>query len=76
MAVWAGYNVVMTTIREIESAIERLPEDQLQELREWFESFDAEVWDKEFEQDAHSGKLDRLAQRALDALGQGRCTEL
>ena len=66
----------MTTIREIEGAIERLPGDQLRELREWFESFDAEVWDKEFEQDAQSGKLDRLAQRALDALGQGRCTEL
>ena len=66
----------MTTIREIESAIERLPDDQLRELREWFESFDAEVWDKEFEQDAHSGKLDRLAQRALDALEQGRCKRL
>ncbi len=66
----------MTTIREIENAVEQLPDDQLREFREWFESFDAEVWDREFEQDAAGGKLDRLAQRALHAREQGGCTEL
>ena len=70
------YNVSMTTIHEIENAVEQLPDNQLREFREWFESFDAEVWDREFEQDAAGDKLGRLAQRALDALEQGGCTEL
>jgi hypothetical protein len=66
----------MTTVREIEDAVAHLPDSQLGEFRAWFTQFDAEAWDHEFEEDAESGKLDRLADKALADLAQGRCSEL
>ncbi len=48
------------TITEIEQAITQLsPQDYIR-LREWFEEFDAQMWDKQIEEDAKSGRLDRL----------------
>lgn len=66
----------MSTIAEIEQAIERLRPDELAKLREWFAQFDAAQWDRQFERDAKSGRLDALAAEALSDLREGRCTEL
>ena len=66
----------MSTVQEIETAVALLPEPELSKFRAWFAHFDAEAWDREFEEDARSGKLDRLADQALDDLAQGRCSEL
>ena len=66
----------MTTIQEIENAVAHLPKSEMGKFRVWFAEFDAEAWDREFEDDARSGKLDRLADQALDDLAQGRCSEL
>ena len=70
------YPFRMTTVREIEDAVTRLPGSDLDEFRAWFARFDAEAWDREFDKDARNGKLDRLADRALADLAQGRCTGL
>ena len=51
----------MNNVNEIKEAIARLPEDELASLRHWFEEFDTEKWDKQFEDDVQSGKLDRVA---------------
>jgi hypothetical protein len=66
----------MTTVREIESAIEKLPRDKLADFRRWFEEYDAAQWDKEFEDDAKSGKLDKLAEKAFNDLEKGKCREI
>lgn len=66
----------MTTVKEIEQAIEHLPEVKLAEFRSWFMEFDAAQWDKQFERDVQSGKLDALAKKALEQLDANRCTEL
>ena len=66
----------MTTVREIENAAAHLPDSDLGEFRAWFAQFDAEAWDREFEEDAQSGKLDQLADKALADLAQGRCSDL
>lgn len=66
----------MSTVSEIERAIEQLPPDELARLRAWFAAFDAERWDRQFESDAADGRLDALAGEALDDLRQGRCTDL
>jgi hypothetical protein len=66
----------MSTIEEIEDAIRKLPAQNLAELRAWFAEFDAEAWDRQFEQDVHEGRLDSLADEALSDLRGGRCTEL
>jgi hypothetical protein len=39
-------------------------------------SFDADAWDRQFETDAQSRRLDRLAEEALRDLRGGRCTDL
>ena len=66
----------MTTVQEIEDAVAHLPDSELGKFRAWFVEFDAEAWDREFEEDAQGGRLDRLADRALKDLAQGRCSEL
>ena len=66
----------MTTVQEIEEAVIQLPEPELDTFRRWFEKFDAGLWDRQFEKDVQSGKLDSLADQALKDLEEGRCTEL
>ena len=66
----------MTTVKEIEEAVANLAKPELDKFRLWFEKFDAEVWDKQFEDDVRSGKLDQLADQALKDFEEGRCTKL
>jgi hypothetical protein len=42
----------------------------------WFAEFDAEAWDQQFETDVTTGKLDKLAEKALKHLREGNCTDL
>ena len=65
----------MLTVQEIEKAVAHLPRPDLDKFRAWFDTFDADAWDKQFEEDVQSGKLDRLADQALGDLNRGRCTE-
>jgi len=55
----------MSTVQEIESAVSKLPLDQLASFRAWFLEFDADAWDKQLEADMAAGCLDALAQEAL-----------
>ncbi len=66
----------MSTLDEIETAIRNLPVGDLAVLRDWFAEFDAEAWDRQFEQDVNDGRLDALAEEALQDLREGRCTDL
>ena len=66
----------MSTVSEIESAIQKLSRNELTALRNWFLAFDAEAWDKQFEEDVAAGRLDALADEAIRDLRAGRCTDL
>lgn len=66
----------MSSIDEIERAVRDLPAEDLREFRRWFLEFDAQLWDRQIEQDAAGGKLDRLADEALEELRQGRTRPL
>ena len=61
----------MTTIQEIETAISNLPPKKLEEFRAWYEEFDAAAWDRQFEKDAASGKLDEIAEKAIQDYKKG-----
>ena len=61
----------MTKVEDIEKAVERLSPDELAKFRAWFERFDAAVFDAKIERDVAHGKLNDLADRALDALRRG-----
>ena len=66
----------MNLVSEIEVAVKKLSRDELSAFRDWFQEFDAEAWDKQFETDVRSGRLDALAEEALRDLREGRCTDL
>jgi len=66
----------MSTIVEIEQALRQLPAEDLAAFRAWFAEFDADIWDRQFEDDVAAGRLDALAEEAIEDLRQGRCTDL
>jgi hypothetical protein len=68
--------VGMSTIQQIEHAVSRLSPQELARFREWFDEFDAEEWDRQFESDAESGRLDQLAEQALDDWRADKAKEL
>ena len=66
----------MSTIQEIETAVRKLSREELSAFRSWFVEFDAAAWDRQFEEDVAAGRLDSLAEEALDDLRHGRCRDL
>ena len=66
----------MSTVHEIEQAIRNLGPQDLAALRQWFATFDAELWDRQLEQDVPAGRLDWLAEEARRDQSEGRCTDL
>ena len=66
----------MSTIRDIEDAVRKLPPDDLAAFRHWFAEFDADMWDRQIERDVDAGRLDMLADEARRELREGRCTDL
>jgi len=66
----------MRTIQEIQTAVSQLSPDELSAFRAWFAEFDAKTWDQQFEQDVAAGRLDALAEEALQDLRKGQCTDL
>lgn len=66
----------MSTVIDIETAVKSLSRDDLTTFRDWFMDFDADAWDKQFEEDVNAGRLDVLADEAIRDLSEGRCTDL
>ena len=66
----------MSKIEVIERQVESLSPSELSAFRRWFASFDSKVWDREFKEDAATGKLDALADEALGEHRDGKSTTL
>ncbi len=66
----------MRAVQELQSIVSQLSAEELARFREWFDKFDAEVWDRQFEDDAKSGKLDQLANQAIADFQAGKCKQL
>ncbi len=66
----------MSTLEEIEAAVQQLTPAKRAEFRAWFLSFDATDWDQQIEDDMAVGKLDWLANEAISDSQAGRCSEL
>ena len=65
----------MSTLEEIETAIESLPKAEYARLREWFIERDWGKWDKQIEADSESGKLDFLVKEAFGEKAEGKLKE-
>jgi len=64
------------SVQQLEAAVGNLSREELAAFRKWFMEFDAEIWDKQFEEDAAAGRLDKLAEEAIADLKEGRTTPL
>ena len=64
------------SVEELEKAVAELPPELLAKFRNWFEEFEAARFDAQIEADAKSGKLDKLAEEALQDFREGRFREL
>jgi hypothetical protein len=63
--------VAMSTVQEIERAIEHLPADEFFKLGEWFDDQRERLWDERITRDAQSGRLDFLIEEARAARKSG-----
>jgi len=66
----------MQSLEDIREAVKRLSSEELRAFREWFWEFDFQLWDKQLEEDIAKGRLDWLAEEAINDLKEGRCTDL
>lgn len=48
------------SVKEIEIAITRLPAPEFVELTAWLDSYSAQRWDKQIEEDLEAGRFDAL----------------
>ncbi len=71
-----GAQEKMTRIQSIENEVRKLSKPELAQFRKWFEEYEAEAWAREIERDVASGKLDKLAQNALEDYKAGKCKPL
>ncbi len=66
----------MTQVEQIKAEIEALPQQDFNQLREWFAEKDWQIWDEQIERDSAEGKLDFLLKEAMDAKAKGKLQEL
>ena len=63
----------MSTVQEIKQAIEKLPTKDFLELSEWVTNrCHEDEWDRQIGEDIRAGRLDTLAQEAIEDLKAGR----
>ena len=66
----------MSKVENIEQEVEALSPTELRAFRRWFLDFDAQVWDRQIEEDVRKGRLDKLADEALAAHRAGKSKQL
>ena len=56
----------MSQVEILEQTVKQLSPGELDAFHAWFIEFDAAEWDRRIERDSDTGKLDRLAQNAIE----------
>ena len=62
----------MSQVEMLEQTIRQLSPGEMTAFRAWFVEFDAAEWDRQIEMDCESGKLDRLAESAIEEYQAGK----
>jgi flagellar motor switch protein FliG len=66
----------MSKLEKIEQAIAELRPEDVQALADWLAEYQADLWDRQIEQDSKSGLLDKLVETALAEHRAGLSTEM
>lgn len=59
------------TVTELEKAVTQLTRRELERFRAWFDEYCADLWDKQIEEDAKAGKLDKFIAEANEDYNAG-----
>ncbi|PZV39206.1 hypothetical protein [Mesorhizobium kowhaii] len=66
----------MTKLEQIEKSVAALSPEELKAFASWFEALQADMWDRQIEAEAKSGRFDKLAEQALADHRAGRTRAL
>jgi hypothetical protein len=66
----------MSTVQEIESAIQKLKPQEIEAVAQWLQEYREELWDRQIDADAKAGRLDKLMEEAKQDYQAGRCKPL
>ncbi len=66
----------MSTVVEIESALRALPVQDARAVAHWLQDYLDQKWDKQMDADIAAGRLDKLAEQALDRYRAGQVKHL
>jgi hypothetical protein len=66
----------MSRIDDLENQIKDLEPEELADFRKWFQEYDSDAWDRQIEADAKAGRLESLAEEALNQHQSGETSEL
>ncbi len=66
----------MSTLAEIEAAIEQLPPQKFHELHRWIAERAAREWDTQIEADVAAGRFDALREKVRTDYAAGNCTDI
>lgn len=66
----------MSTITDIESALRALPVEDARTVAQWLQDYLDQQWDEQIDQDIAAGRLDKLADQALEHYRAGRVKPL
>jgi len=64
----------MSNVEHIEDEVRKMNPKELAQFRNWFLEFDSRQWDEQIEEHVESGKLDKIADKALHSIS--KATEL
>ena len=66
----------MSTVVEIESALRALPMQDARAVAHWLQEYLDQKWDQQMDADIAAGRLDKLAEQALDRYRAGQVKPL
>lgn len=67
---------IVSTVAEIESAISTLPDKDAWIVADWLQKHLDAKWDKQMDDDIAAGRLDKLAEQAMEHYHAGRVKPL
>ncbi len=66
----------MTKLEKIEQDIVSLSRDDFRKLADWLAAYQADLWDRQIEEDAKAGRLDKFIEEAKGELAAGKTRPL
>jgi hypothetical protein len=66
----------MTKLEEFKQFVSSLDPKDVRKLTEWMDEYNAELWDRQIEADAQTGKLDKLISSGRKEIAAGKLRPL